>query len=203
MYTLYFIPGACSLATQVVLREMGQAVQLVNKENVENFGKINPVGSVPVLESEGELLREGVAIILQLLDRHENSLMPTAGEAKSKALENLLFANATMHPAYGRLFFLSQHLNDGAEKDQALLVATDAINHLWQVVEQKLEDHRYLGGERVSAADILLAVYSRWGEFFPVDIKIGVKAREMLDSVIALPSFQAALDAEAAASKAA
>jgi len=201
MYKLHYLPNACSLATQAILRELDQPVQLVNKTDTSNFSTLNPVGAVPVLVDGERVLREGAAIILYLLDKHDNALMPTDPEARSQAIENILFANATMHPAYGRLFFIGEHLDDGPAKDRAFEAAANAINHLWDVVEQKLDQHAFLGGDRVSAADILLTVYSRWGGYFPVDIRIGERAKRMLDSVTQLESFQRSLQAENADSK--
>ncbi|WP_432472530.1 glutathione S-transferase family protein [Amphritea sp. HPY] len=203
MYTLHYLPDACSLATQVILRELNQPVRLVERQDMADFSVLNPVGAVPVLIDGERVLREGAAIILYLLDKHDNALMPTEPEAKSRAIENLLFANATMHPAYGRLFFNADHLADGPEKTKAFAAAANAINHLWDVVEQKLEQQDFLGGDKVSAADILLAVYARWGEFFPVDIRIGEKTTRMLNSVMQLESFRLSLEAEKAGSAAA
>lgn len=207
MYTLHYLPSACSLATQVILRELKQPVRLVHKQNTPDFSALNPVGAVPVLEDDGRILREGVAIILHLLEKHNNVLIPTVPEAKSQAIENILFANATMHPAYGRLFFIAEHLTDGPEKDKAFNAAAKAINHLWGVVEQKLSganptEKGFLGGSTVSPADILLTVYSRWGGFFPVDIQMGEKSTHMVNAVMQLESFQQSLQAEEDAEKA-
>lgn len=58
----------------------------------------------------------------------------------------MLFANATMHPAYGRLFFAQANVIDAAARQQVFDSAAVAINKLWQVVEAKLEHMPYLGG---------------------------------------------------------
>lgn len=104
MYKLYFIPGACSLATQVILRELNQPVELINRMMVKNFEQINPTGNVPVLDSGEQFLKEGAGIVLYLLDKHPNNLFPVNHQEKRAAVENILFANATMHPAYSKLF---------------------------------------------------------------------------------------------------
>lgn len=196
MYTLYFMPNACSLATQVILRELKQPVRLLERSKAQDFTALNPVGSVPVLVDDQHVLREGAAIILYLLNKHDNTLMPKESEARILAVEDLLFANATVHPAYSKLFFIAENLNDGAEKDKAFSAAAKTINHLWSVVEQKLAQQDFLGGRQISAADILLAVYSRWGQYFPVDIEIGNRASHMLSQVMELDSFKQALQAE-------
>ncbi|RDE22891.1 glutathione S-transferase family protein [Motiliproteus coralliicola] len=196
MYQLYYLPGACSLATQVVLHQLDQSVEIIDKQQVSDFSAINPTGMVPVLVDNGHTLREGAAVMLYLLDKHPNSMLPASGPAREQAIQDIMFANATMHPAYGRLFFIAQHLADERAKEAAFAAAAEAINGLWQVVEQQLATKNYLGGDHPSAADIMLTVYSRWGASFPVDIPLGPKTQNMVDAVQAMPSFQRAVAAE-------
>ncbi len=202
MYTLYYLPGACSLATHAVLHELDQPVEIVDVKQLSNFTDINPVGTVPVLIDGDSTLREGAAILLHLLNKHKNHMLPTSGASREQAIEDILFANATMHPAYGRLFFIAQHITDIHARETAFTAAAEAINSLWQVVEQQLAGRDYLGGERASAADIMLTVYSRWGAHFPVTITQGSNTSRMLDAVQAMPSFQRSLAAEQAQSAA-
>ena len=203
MYTLYFLPGACSLATQAILHELNQPVELIHKQDADHYESLNPSGTVPVLIDQHRVLNEGVAILLYLLDKHDNQLIARDGEARHRAIEHMLLANASMHPAYGRLFFIERHITQAEGKQQAFAAAASAINALWAAVETKLQGNFYLGGESPSPADFLLAVYSRWGQFFPVEIVIGPSARLMIDSVIARDSFQKALQREKAYSNAA
>lgn len=196
MYTLYYLPGACSLAIQVVLNELNQAVSIVDKQQVDDFEQINPIGSVPVLMADGKTLREGAAILLYLLNKHHNTLLPSSGVAREQGIQDIMFANATMHPAYGRLFFIAQTISNEQVKQLALQAAAEAITSLWQVIELQLVGQKYLGGTQPSAADILLTVYSRWEAHHPVDIPKGLKTRKMLEAVQSMPSFQLALEAE-------
>ncbi len=196
MYTLYFLPGACSLATQSILNELNQPVTLIQKQDAENFEELNPAGTVPVLIDQQRVLNEGVPILLYLLDKHDNRLIARNGEARQRAIENMMFANASMHPAYSRLFFTDANITNSEGKQQSFVAAANVINKLWAAVETKLQGKTYLGGESPSPADFLLAVYSRWGQFFPVDIVIGPSARRMIDSIIARDSFQKALQRE-------
>uniref|UniRef100_UPI003564F2E2 glutathione S-transferase family protein n=1 Tax=Pontibacterium sp. TaxID=2036026 RepID=UPI003564F2E2 len=105
MYTLYYLPSACSLATLTVLLEMEHPVTLINKTKIDNFAEVNPVGSVPVLVDGDQTLVEGAAILLYLLQQKPNPLFPQDKDAQQHAIQNIMFANATMHPAYGRVFF--------------------------------------------------------------------------------------------------
>ncbi|MFT5759070.1 MAG: glutathione S-transferase [Alteromonadaceae bacterium] len=201
MYTLYYSPGACSLATQVVLKELAQEVKIIDVNTLENFQSINPVATVPVLVDDDKILTEGAAIMLYILDKHKNSMLPSSEDARQKAIQNIMFANATMHPAYGRLFFLAQHIDDEIIKQSALNSAADSINNLWQVVEKKLTFQSFLGGDSPSAADIMLAVYSTWGQYFPVKILLGERTNRMLNAIQTMPNFIEAVAAEQVVSK--
>ena len=85
---------------------------------------------------------------------------------------------------------------DKHAREVAFTAAANIINRLWQVVEQQLAGRSFLGGERASAADIMLAVYVRWGANHPVTIMQGSNTLKMLDTVTTMPSFQRALAAE-------
>jgi len=200
MYTLYYSQGACSVATQVVLRELGQNVKIVDVNKLDNFKEINPVGSVPALVDGTNVLTEGAAIMLHILTKHKNSLLPEDDINRQQAIEDIMFANATMHPAYSKLFFLAPNIDDESIKQDLLNKASQSINDLWRVVENKLADKRFLGGDKPSTADIMLAAYSRWGAYFSVDIIFGQKTTHMLNAVLAMPSFKKADEAEQAVS---
>jgi len=196
MYTLYYSPNTCSLATHVILRELDLPLTLVNKSDVDDYKKINPVGVVPVLYDGKQYIREGAAIILYLLEQHHRAELALSHFDKEQSRQDILFANATMHPAYGRLFFVGQYISDEGAKAQAFRAAADAINALWRIVDDVLHNQLFLGGSKPSAADIMLTVYARWGTYFPVDITVGNNVQKMLDAVQQRPSFQASLSAE-------
>ena len=196
MYTLYYSKGACSVATQVVLRELDQDLNIIDVAKLNDFKAINPVGSVPVLIDGTNTFTEGAAIMLHILNKHKSSLFPENEKDRQQAIQHIMFANATMHPAYGRLFFLEQNISNEKVKQAALNVAADSINKLWQVVENLLVNKSFLGGNNPSAADIMLTVYSRWGAYFSVDITFGEKTSKMLNAVQAMPNFKKTDDAE-------
>jgi glutathione S-transferase len=188
--------GACSVATQVVLHELAQNVKIIDKNNVTDFSAINAVGTVPVLIDGDKSLTEGAAIILYLLNKHENSLFPKNIEHQQKAVEDIMFANATMHPAYSKLFFIAQNISDESAKVEAFNAAANNINSLWKVVEGKLASREALGRDSISAADIMLGVYATWGQYFPVELVFGEQTAKMISAVQGLPSFKKAVQAE-------
>ncbi len=204
MYTLYGMTGSCSMAVHAVLNELNVPFTVVDVRVPEGqprpaaFLAINPRGNVPVLVAEGFTMREGGAILSYLLDTHGSPMLPKSGAARAKALEWLMFANATLHPAYSRIFFLQRALPEGDIKKQALDAAFAAVNKLWAEVDAELATTRYICGDECSAADILMAVIANWGRGnhhggIAEHVRFGNNLTRMLKAVSARPAFQKAL----------
>jgi len=204
MYRLYYSPGACSLAPHVALCELGlphEAVRISTKEGQNRspeFLKINPRGEVPVLETpQGQVVREGAAILLNILGSQENKLMPIQSGPRATALEWLMSANASLHPLYGRMFFFGKQLGEGA-KDNALVQATaTSIQKMWDEVEARLEGRSYLCGEECTIGDILHAVIAGWNEKIAIPPALGPNTQRWIQAVTERPAFQEALKVEA------
>jgi glutathione S-transferase len=201
MYTLFFSPGACSMAVHVALNECGQAVELVNAElhgaqrNPE-FLKANPRGQVPVLVEDGKVIREGAAQMIYVLDKHENPLLPKTGFARAAALEWLCWGNATLHPAYSRLFGAKRVSSDEAVQNAVAASAITSIQKLWDDTEAHLATSKYLAGDTVTIGDILMTVIANWNTYFEGQINLGPNVKRVLKEIIARPSYQKALKAE-------
>lgn len=198
MYTLYYPPGASSLAIHAVLRELGQPVHLVERDSTYDFTDLNPVGAVPVLVDGDLVIREGAAILLHLLDKHDNTLLPKSGSPRARALESIMFANATLHAVYGRLFFLQGYVPDPAAREAALADARAWIERLWRVVDRRVGVKPFIDGPQISAADFLLAVFALWHDTLPFPIRIGANSERLVAGVLRHPAFEQARAAEAA-----
>jgi glutathione S-transferase len=204
MYKLYFSPGACSMAVHVALNECNQPVELekIDLHSGEGqkpeFLKINSRGQVPVLIDGDQTLREGAAILIHVLEKHNSPLLPKSGKERDAALEWMMFGNATMHPAYGRCFFLKRNKADASVLDAAVA----AINKLWADVEQRLSSRPYLCGDQVTIGDILLTVFANWSDNIG-GISFGPNTKKMLKNVSSRPAYQKALAAEQVEYKAA
>src|SRR6202040_4296984 len=104
MLTLYFAPGACSMAAHIVLEESGEKyepkkVDLAGGEQRgEAYLKINPQGRVPALRLDnGECLSENTAILPYLGKRF--GLWPSEPMAEARALSLIGFFAASADPA--------------------------------------------------------------------------------------------------------
>jgi glutathione S-transferase len=184
------------LAIHAVLRELGQPVHLIERDSTYDFLDLNPVGAVPVLIDDDLVIREGAAILLHLLDKHENTLLPRSGAERVRALESIMFANATLHGAYRQHSFVLGYRADAPTRWEAVYAATLWIERLWAIVDRRIGVKPFLDGNRVSAADFLLAVYARWNSSLPTPIRLGANTARLVERVTGLPAFQQALAAE-------
>lgn len=209
MYTLFYSPGACSMAVHVVLNELGVPFKLEASprdaagQRSEALRKVNPRGVVPVLVDGDIVVREGGAILSYLLDKHESPMLPRSGKERAAALEWLMFANATMHPAYSRAFFLKKNVTDKVVSDQLLGLVREQITNYWKEVDDKLASQPYVAGKDITAADILLTVIANWQSMMPFEVPLGANVKKLLKSVSSRPSYQKALTTEQVEYKAA
>src|SRR2546423_13339926 len=108
MLTLYYAPGACSMAAHIVLEESGEKYQpqLVDlakgEQRTENYLKINPLGRVPALRLDrGEPLAENTAILPYLGKRF--GLWPSDPMAEAKALSLIGLFVARVDPTHAHV----------------------------------------------------------------------------------------------------
>mgnify|MGYP000020207874 CR=1 FL=1 len=196
MYKLYYIPGVCSRAIHALLNELEQPVELIPRDSVADFRQINPTNQVPVLVDGDLVLREGSAIVLHLLEKHGSPILSGDPKQRAEFYQWLLFANATLHPAYSLLFFGAKALESDAAKKEVLAKGAVRLSALWGIVEERLRDRPFICGESLTAVDMMLAVYSGWGRYFPLEIEMGDRTRSMIERVQAHPAFALAVERE-------
>ena len=108
MLTLYYAPGACSLASHIVLEESGEKYEgkrvdlAKGEQRTEAYLKIHPLGRVPaLLLDNGEPLTENTAILPYLGKRF--GLWPKDALAEAKALSLIGYFASSVHPAHAHI----------------------------------------------------------------------------------------------------
>lgn len=195
-YKLYYSPGACSMGVHAVLNELNLPVELIKAADTPNFETLSPPKTVPVLDDDGLIIREGAAIILHILEKHNSEMLPKSSEARTKVIEWLMIANATIHVAYSKLFFVAKNIEDEDLKLSLFNKQAKVIESLWQSIDEHLKNSDYVAGDKPTAADFLLTTYANWGSFFPMQIQLGENVKKMITNISSRPSFQKALQVE-------
>lgn len=163
---LYYLPGACSLASHIALREAGASFDLDKLDNATkkteagaDFLAINPKGYVPVLAlNDNDVLTEGAAILQYIADQHPDAgLAPAVGTLERARLqEHLNFVASELHKAFSPLF-----KPDATEAEKA--AAKTRVAQKLDLVEKQLSDGRsYLLGDKFTVADAYLFVVANW-----------------------------------------
>ena len=196
---LYFSPGACSLASHIVLRELGlpfEAVQvdLVKKttKSGEDFTTINAKGYVPALAlDDGAVLTEGPAILQYLADlAPEAGLAPANGTLERYRLQEWLgFINSELHKQFSPLF-------NPSAPEQTKDAARKTIARRLGYVEAQLDGRTFLAGEAFTVADAYLYTVLGWTKHVGVDLAPFPRVVAFRERVGARPAVQAAQAAE-------
>ena len=108
MITLFYAPGACSLAAHIVLEELGEKYEAKRmdlskgEQRTEDYKKIHPLGRVPaLLLDNGDPLTENTAILPYLGKRF--GLWPKDATAEAQALSLIGYFASSVHPAHAHI----------------------------------------------------------------------------------------------------
>ena len=129
MLTLYYSPGACSMASHIGAEESGAAYEptqiLIAKgeQKTPDYLKINPRGKVPALKlDDGTVLTENTAILSYLAQRSpEKSLLPKDAAAAARCVSMMAWLSNTVHPAFTHIFRPGNFSEDAAARRRGLL----------------------------------------------------------------------------------
>lgn len=167
MLTLFFTPGACSLAAHIVLEESGEkyekhAVDMAKGEQrSEAYLKINPQGRVPALGLDnGESLSENTAILPYLGKRF--GLWPTEPLGEAKALSLIGFFAASVHPAHAHFGRPERYAADTAAFPTIKEMGLKTFHGYLKQIDAMLAGRDWLA-EKYSVLDPYGLVFYAWG----------------------------------------
>jgi glutathione S-transferase len=196
---LYIMPGACSLASHIVLEEAGLVHETENVDRATktttsgaNFLQINPKGYVPaLLLDDGEVLTEGAAILQYLADQvPAKALAPANGTRERYRLQAWLnFIGGELHKNFSPLF------NPAITEEARKAVVALLLRRVGYVNEQ-LEGKQYLMGDTFTVADAYLHTVLRWAAIVKLDLSAFETVTAYQQRVAGRAAVQAALKAE-------
>jgi glutathione S-transferase len=168
--TLYYSPGACSLAPHIVLEELGIAYQAVRISTAEGqqrspeYLKINPRARVPALVVDGKVLVENVAILSFLGGGFASKgLWPAKTWDQAQALSFMAWLADTVHPAFAHLFRPERYVEGPACADAVKAGGRKAFGDSLKEIDRLLAGKRWAIAGRFSVVDAYLVVFYRWG----------------------------------------
>ena len=177
MLTLYFSPGACSLASHIGLEEAGAPYEIKpiflakGQQKTEEYLKINPRGKVPALAIDGKILVENTAILTYLGRRFpDKKLMPSDPAEEARCIGTMCWFSTIVHPSYQR-FHRPERFADSEAAHAA--VKENGKKSFWanlQEIDSMIRANGWVMGREFTAVDGYALVFYGWGERsgFPV-----------------------------------
>jgi glutathione S-transferase len=167
MLMLYYAPGACSMASHIVLEESGETyepkkVDLVGGEQrTEAYLKINPLGRVPVLRLDnGDPLAENTAILPYLGKRF--GFWPNDALAEARALSLIGFFATSVHPAHAHVGRPERYTADAAAFPGIKEAGLKSFHGYLKQIDGMLAGREWFS-DRYSVLDPYGFVFYTWG----------------------------------------
>ncbi|MBI4204088.1 MAG: glutathione S-transferase family protein [Betaproteobacteria bacterium] len=170
MLTLYFSPGACSMASHIGLEETGAPYEerptllAKGEQKTEAYLKINPRGKVPALSVDGKVIVENTAILTYLARRFpEKKLMPDDPVEAARCIAIMTWFSNIVHPAYQRYTRPERFAEGEAAQATVKDLGRKAFWASCQEIDALLRGKTWMMGEQYTVADGYALVFYGWG----------------------------------------
>jgi glutathione S-transferase len=196
---LYYLKGACSLASHIALYESGLPFEVASVDRATriasdgvDFNKLNTKGYVPALILDnGEMLTENAAVLQYIADLvPAKKLAPANGTFERVRLQEwLAFLNSEVHKSFGPLF-------NPAAPAQAKEFTKVNLNKRLDWLESGWGSRAFLMGEQFNVADTYLFTVFGWLKGGGLDPDKWPTLKRYHERVAARPAVQQARKAE-------
>jgi len=196
---LYYLKGACSLASYIALCETGVKFEATPIDRAtrktgdgEDFNTVNPKGYAPALRlDDGQVLTENVAVLQYIADlKPEAKLAPPAGTLERyRLVEWLGFLNSEVHKNVSPLFVPTA-------TDDVKNFARGNLTHRLDWLDNQFGSRSFLMGEQFTVADAYLFVVLGWFGRVGLDLAKWPKLQAFHQRVGARPAVDQAMRAE-------
>jgi glutathione S-transferase len=168
--TLYFSPGACSLASHIGLEETGAPYEIKpillakGQQRTADYLKINPRGKVPALSVDGNILVENTAILTYLARKFpDKKLMPADPAEEARCIGTMCWFSSVVHPSYQRFHRPARF----AEAEAAhAAVEESGRKSFWanlQEIDSMIQGNDWIMGKEFTVVDGYALVFYGWG----------------------------------------
>lgn len=172
---LYYTPGACSMASHILLEETGLPYECVRVDirdparktsSGDDYLSLNPKGYIPCLQlSSGEVLTENSALLPWIAEQDpKGQLMPAAGTmANYRVREWLGFLSSELHKSCSPLF-------RPTTPEATIQTSRETLAKRLAYLDSALGSKPYLTGDAFTPADAYLFVILGWFDGLKIDL---------------------------------
>ena len=196
---LYYFPGACSMASHIVLNELDVSFGLeevdtkagLTKSGMD-FSTINPRGYVPVVElDKGERITDNGAILQYLFDAHYEGAGAIVPIKRARLQEVLSFVSSELHKAFTPFFKNpDMPVSDRAAAEANL---SKKVSQLEAMLPTRSP---FFMGEEFTPADAYAFVVLNWSNFVGFSLSEWPAVEAYLARIARRPSVLKALRTE-------
>ncbi|RZM22018.1 MAG: glutathione S-transferase family protein [Sphingomonas sp.] len=164
--TFYTNPMSRGRIARWMLEEVGAPYETVvldyaSSMKAADYLAINPMGKVPAIVHDGQVVTEGAAICAYLAEAFpEAGLAPTAAE-RAPYYRWLFYAAGPVEAAV-----TNKSLGVVPTEDQQRMVGYGSFDTMLDTLEAAVSAHPFIAGDRFTAADVYVGSQVMWGQMF-------------------------------------
>lgn len=197
MMKLYYLPGACPLATHIALNwaNIPYELQAVSREEIKQpaFLAMNPMGAVPVLVDGDLTLTQSAAILEYIAEtRPEAGLLPDTAQGRAEVRRWLGLVNADIHRTFANIFGAAGFISTPEGQQELAEKSAAKLRNIFTIVNRQLGGKEWIAGTR-SIADPYLYTVLRWTKAKDVDLSGLDDLQAFYDRMETDPAVQKAL----------
>lgn len=206
MLRLHYAPDNASLIVRLILEELGTPYETVlvdrgqNAQQSPHYLRVNPMGTIPALETPHGVVFETAAILIWLTDRAGQLAPPIDSPDRGAYLSWMMVASNGLQMDL-RQHFYAERFTTGPVEDHRNIVAERLRRHLDRYEALLSEGHSWFGGDAPTALDYYVAVPLRWFALYLRDeawfqLEKWPHLQSLATRIEVRPAMQAAIIAE-------
>jgi glutathione S-transferase len=206
MLTLYFSPGACSLASLIALEESGLVFEAKRvdfgkaEQTSREYLKLNPKGRVPTLVADRGVITETPAILTYIAQIATTARLAPLDDffefALMQSINTYLCSTVHVNHAHGRRGY--RWTDDEAAIETMKTKVPQTMTASLELIEKSMFRGPWVLGRNYSVADAYLFTLFGWAKGDGVDLDRLPQLGEHRDRMLERPAVQRAKAVEKA-----
>jgi glutathione S-transferase len=177
MFTLYYAPGTCALATHIALEEAGAPYEAVRidftsqAQRSPDYLAVNPKGRVPALVTEHGIITETPALLIFVAQRFPAAELAPLSDpfALAQVQEFNSYLCSTVHVAHAHGRRGARWAEEPAAIEAMKRKVPATMTECAELIENKLLKGPWVMGDRYTVCDPYLFTIGTWLEGDGVD----------------------------------
>ena len=164
--TFYTNPMSRGRIVRWMLEEVGAPYETVvldyaSSMKAADYLAINPMGKVPAIVHDGQVVTEGAAICAYLAEAFPEAGLAPTGAERAPYYRWLFYAAGPVEAAV-----TNKSLGVVPTEDQQRMVGYGSFDTMLDTLEAAVSAHPFIAGDRLTAADVYVGSQVMWGQMF-------------------------------------